>query len=86
MPTRCSLVNPIWGQGEVSAIWNLVFDMELGWMPLIQDRIAMCQSRAVHAQAEGERIHRAGYDHRRRSRKELGTVQGGAADGPVLFR
>src|SRR5690606_33391908 len=44
--------------------------MEMGWMPLSPDGIAMCQTRGVEAQAEGEGIHGRSYHHRRRSGKE----------------
>ncbi len=30
---------------------------EMGWMPLSPDGIAMCHTRGVEAQAEGEGIH-----------------------------
>jgi hypothetical protein len=34
-----------------------VLQLEMGWMPLSPDGIAMCQTRGVEAQAEGEGIH-----------------------------
>src|SRR5690606_11911511 len=44
--------------------------LEMVWMPLSPDGIAMCQTRGVEAQAIGEGIHGKGYHHRRRSGKE----------------
>ena len=58
-------------------------DPEMGWMPLSSDGIAMCQTRGVEAQAEGESIHVGGYHHRRRSGKERvpGSWRGGERVG-----
>jgi hypothetical protein len=37
--------------------WIDIHSPEMGWMPLSPDGIAMCQTRGVEAQVEGEGIH-----------------------------
>jgi hypothetical protein len=37
----------------------------MGWMPLSQNGIAMCQAWDVYTQATGEGIRGTGYNHRR---------------------
>ncbi len=36
---------------------SIAYGAEMGWMPLSPDGIAMCETRGVEAQAEGEGIH-----------------------------
>jgi transposase len=55
-------------------------------MPLSPDGIAMCQTRGVEAQAEGEGIHGRSYHHRHRSGKERVPGSRRCGGRVVVFR